>query len=760
MRKIFILALMIVLLATAVMAQTPPPVNARASVDMNGTATVDWMAPFAADYFDDFEDGSAQGWVFDYPGDWTVEDGRLTSSWYAWGSSEGSWTSAYYGNQMYNNGIFELNFAKISGNPHYAMSMFLFTEGHYPQDTSNGYIFSMTPGYETGDYEGQYYVLKLIDGVAYYLNSWRYTPVINNGLDRFNTLSVAYEDDSIVFYINGHEVQHAYEPNAPTGYFGTGGAEDGSGFGHFGTIQWEFVGIDEYAGAGAESASIPQQMILPQSLIHENDLMRAPELSADQVHRTEAEIPLVAAGFFDPNSGTRELDEFLHYNVYRDGQLVGQPSEVTFSESLNDYGLHDYLVTAQYDEGESMSDSAGVLYKNPTNVVIAADFDNGLPADWSVETQDQDHTWHLDDGSEEALFDTPYMLVSDIGGGGTEHEERLVSPEFDVNEAGLVIIEFDHLFADLAAQYGHIQYQLNDGEWHPVYLYHDTMPDTGHAVWDFTEYMTGGSTARIGFLYDDYGDDDGLYWGIDNVSIYVQGGGAQQDFFFGLTPLQLVIQPEGGTIEYNAELINNTGMSAPNVRYRTYVDAPDGNTYGPLTNVIFNVTPFMTYSVMGLTQDIPGSAPGGTYYFHGVVGYNQGPQLSDDFSFLKLGLATDGEFEFDPSEWTSGGQFGVSADASGEVTNVVPSEFRLLNAYPNPFNPATTVRVSLPETADLSVTVYNVTGQRVADLAQGSYAAGTHRFTFDATNLASGLYFVRATVPGQLDQVQKVMLVR
>jgi uncharacterized protein len=88
-----------------------------------------------------------------------------------------------------------------------------------------------------------------------------------------------------------------------------------------------------------------------------------------------------------------------------------------------------------------------------------------------------------------------------------------------------------------------------------------------------------------------------------------------------------------------------------------------------------------------------------------------------------------------------------------------PSAFAL-NAYPNPFNAATTVSLTLPSASDLTIAVYNVTGQQVASLTDGPLNAGTHTFTFNASHLASGLYFVRATVPGELDQVMKLMLVR
>jgi len=96
----------------------------------------------------------------------------------------------------------------------------------------------------------------------------------------------------------------------------------------------------------------------------------------------------------------------------------------------------------------------------------------------------------------------------------------------------------------------------------------------------------------------------------------------------------------------------------------------------------------------------------------------------------------------------------------GAVVTALPQEYSISHAYPNPFNPTTQLRIALPESGSLTVVVHNVLGQTLAELANGRYNAGYHTLTFDASNLASGLYFIRATVPGRLDQVQKVMLVR
>jgi hypothetical protein len=101
----------------------------------------------------------------------------------------------------------------------------------------------------------------------------------------------------------------------------------------------------------------------------------------------------------------------------------------------------------------------------------------------------------------------------------------------------------------------------------------------------------------------------------------------------------------------------------------------------------------------------------------------------------------------------------IDAAVSDQGEVALPTEFSM-STYPNPFNSQTTVTLSLPQPAMLNVFVFNIAGRQVATLATGTRAAGSHTLTFDASGLASGVYFVRATVSGQLDQAQKIVLLR
>ena len=77
------------------------------------------------------------------------------------------------------------------------------------------------------------------------------------------------------------------------------------------------------------------------------------------------------------------------------------------------------------------------------------------------------------------------------------------------------------------------------------------------------------------------------------------------------------------------------------------------------------------------------------------------------------------------------------------VSDALPDHYSLDQNYPNPFNPVTTIDFGLPEEAVVNLTVYNIQGREVAELVNGWRDAGVHEVTFDASDLASGIYLYR-----------------
>ena len=88
-----------------------------------------------------------------------------------------------------------------------------------------------------------------------------------------------------------------------------------------------------------------------------------------------------------------------------------------------------------------------------------------------------------------------------------------------------------------------------------------------------------------------------------------------------------------------------------------------------------------------------------------------------------------------------------------------PTEVVLFQNYPNPFNPTTQIRFSMPESGFVSLNVYTVTGQRVTTLADGFFTQGNHQITFNAGNLASGVYLYRIQT-GNQTITKKLMLLK
>ena len=79
----------------------------------------------------------------------------------------------------------------------------------------------------------------------------------------------------------------------------------------------------------------------------------------------------------------------------------------------------------------------------------------------------------------------------------------------------------------------------------------------------------------------------------------------------------------------------------------------------------------------------------------------------------------------------------------------MPDDFGLDDAYPNPFNPSTSIAFELEHSGAVEVRVYSVTGVEVATLANATMPAGDHVVRWDASALPSGPYFYRVTLDGR-----------
>jgi len=118
------------------------------------------------------------------------------------------------------------------------------------------------------------------------------------------------------------------------------------------------------------------------------------------------------------------------------------------------------------------------------------------------------------------------------------------------------------------------------------------------------------------------------------------------------------------------------------------------------------------------------------------------------------------------SHWENADGFGVAKliDTTGYVAidnqeTKEASAFHLAQNYPNPFNPTTTISYSLPKNVNVNLTVYNITGQKVAELINEYQTAGQHRVQWNAGNFASGIYYYKLTA-GKFSTAKRCLLMK
>ncbi len=128
------------------------------------------------------------------------------------------------------------------------------------------------------------------------------------------------------------------------------------------------------------------------------------------------------------------------------------------------------------------------------------------------------------------------------------------------------------------------------------------------------------------------------------------------------------------------------------------------------------------------------------------------------YSYLDQGV-TPGSYEYRIKQIDKSGSFKYSTQMQVEV-GLAPKVLTLGNNYPNPFNPTTNIEFTLPKDGRATLKVFNSIGQEVATLFDGEGTAGfIIQAKFDATRLASGLYFARLQYDGK-SMMKKMLLMK
>ncbi|MCX6160769.1 MAG: T9SS type A sorting domain-containing protein [Ignavibacteriae bacterium] len=104
--------------------------------------------------------------------------------------------------------------------------------------------------------------------------------------------------------------------------------------------------------------------------------------------------------------------------------------------------------------------------------------------------------------------------------------------------------------------------------------------------------------------------------------------------------------------------------------------------------------------------------------------------------------------------------FGVDVETvTGVENNSTPVKFKLYDNYPNPFNPATTIKYDLAERTYVMLQIFDNAGRLVETLQNGYQTAGVHEKTFEGNNLSSGIYYYKLSA-GNNVETRKMVLVK
>ena len=106
--------------------------------------------------------------------------------------------------------------------------------------------------------------------------------------------------------------------------------------------------------------------------------------------------------------------------------------------------------------------------------------------------------------------------------------------------------------------------------------------------------------------------------------------------------------------------------------------------------------------------------------------------------------------------------FSIGINLETEVaegnTKAIPSKYMLHQNYPNPFNPKTVISYQLPVASDITLSIYSITGQKVATLVSEIQTPGNHKYEWDASNMASGVYYYRLTADNFVGMKKLILL--
>jgi len=259
---------------------------------------------------------------------------------------------------------------------------------------------------------------------------------------------------------------------------------------------------------------------------------------------------------------------------------------------------------------------------------------------------------------------------------------------------------------------------------------HSTTLSSGWRLTDFPDQFEGSGTAGAEFMVSTLGYEE------ITVSFGLRASGTMSRW------AEFHYTTDAGT-SWNVFGNNNGGLTPHDVVYDFELDF--SGVEGVSNNEDFGIRVVSIFSPVEFNPEVPDEVFGAnTAYHRARTEGTGGGEYSGGGNWRILNVAFFGE---------------EMPDTNLEPTQDLPAMITLNQNYPNPFNPTTQINFTLPITSEVSLTVYNLQGQRVAVLVDGMRQAGSHQVTFDASHLASGIYLYRLQA-GSQNMIKKMTLIK
>lgn len=507
-----------------------------------------------------------------------------------------------------------------------------------------------------------------------------------------------------------------------------------------------------------------------------------------------------------------DTQDLLGYNIYRDGEpgvpidpghrIAQLVSETSYDdEDVTNGETYYYVVTAVYDDGESGPSNeafatpaaGGQMAANPTEIYV-----NNVPGEivhtdlQLINDGDLDVNFEIAAATNDRLYiarEVPYNTKSAQAKFWNNSEVYDKSNSTPDNDYPPVITgsggpdEFGYVWIDSDEPDGPDYRWIDPSGHNPLAMTDDSNQGPFAMEFEFPFYGQTFSSFRVcsnGFI--SFTSSATTY---NNLSL--PNAGAPENL---VAPFWDDLNPSsGGMIYWYAD---------EDMAVISWVDVPGYSQGGPFTfqivlypngRILFqyeSMLPPANSATIGI-QDAAGAialqiAFNADYAYDGLATLIKTPWLSVE---PKTGIVPAGgtftvDVIMDATDLLSGIYEGTltiyASDVNGDLPTItvpvtldlivgvgeeskLPVTYSLLQNYPNPFNATTSIKFALPEAADVDLSIYNMLGQKVATLASGQMQAGYHAVNWDASEVATGVYFYKITA-GAFSEIHQMTLLK